>query len=373
MIWNHPLCTWEEKLDALGELAQLTGDGTLRRQIRERIAYEEKCFRLFKGNPDKKYVYVVYEKKDWAASGFFSDYETAVAYGLKDIQKYEMREFRIEKQLIFNEDTKKDVIKPWISKHNLLKFEIHKEYAYDGSESASFIFNNEGNIVYAFSMETDAEEMDLVDAMNRDLFESRFFKLPFGMEVGTVVKVLHDNTYGVLCGGNMPWDDYMKKTDEDPPFYDFSDIQTIILQIKADGHWSHGHINPMYLEPGIPEAKEGNQKAQAHVEALWTLSAYLKNNSEENDKRVLKASRKYADACIDEYSKSAYQVDYVYGIGMIESEFYKTDRKYEYAVSGKREDLVLANCIEVMLSKEPKSVLLMRDTDVLELDGLDKG
>lgn len=103
------------------------------------------------------------------------------------------------------------------------------------------------------------------------------------------------------------------------------------------------------------------------------MSAYLKNNSEENDKRVLKASRKYADACIDEYSKSAYQVDYVYGIGMIESEFYKTDRKYEYAVSGKREDLVLANCIEVMLSKEPKSVLLMRDTDVLELDGLDKG
>lgn len=76
--------------------------------------------------------------------------------------------------------------------------------------------------------------------------------------------------------------------------------------------------------------------------------------------------------CLDDVPDT-YNQYYVYGIGMIESEFYKTDSKYEYAVSGKREDLVLANCIEVMLSKEPKSVLLMRDTDVLELDGLDKG
>lgn len=50
---------------------------------------------------------------------------------------------------------------------------------------------------------------------------------------------------------------------------------------------------------------------------------------------------------------------YVYGVGMIESEFYKIN-KCEYAASGDRKDLVLINCIEVMLSEEPKSVLIKR-------------
>lgn len=57
-----------------------------------------------------------------------------------------------------------------------------------------------------------------------------------------------------------------------------------------------------------------------------------------------------------------YDKFYVYGIGMIESEFYQID-KYKYAVSGKLEELVYVNCIEVMLSKEPKSVLVRREEE----------
>lgn len=53
---------------------------------------------------------------------------------------------------------------------------------------------------------------------------------------------------------------------------------------------------------------------------------------------------------------------YVYGIGMIESEFYKVG-KCEYAVSGRREELVLMNCLEIVLSKEPKSVRVKRDRE----------
>ena len=48
---------------------------------------------------------------------------------------------------------------------------------------------------------------------------------------------------------------------------------------------------------------------------------------------------------------------YVYGIGMIESEFYQINNKYEYAVSGKQEELVLVNCMEIRLSQEPKRFL----------------
>ncbi len=52
----------------------------------------------------------------------------------------------------------------------------------------------------------------------------------------------------------------------------------------------------------------------------------------------------------------SYDRYYVYGIGMIDSEFYKIG-KGEYAASGERKDLVFAKCMEVMLATEPKSVL----------------
>ena len=44
---------------------------------------------------------------------------------------------------------------------------------------------------------------------------------------------------------------------------------------------------------------------------------------------------------------------YVYGIGMIESEFYEVQENI-YATTGDREHMVLLPCIEIMLSKEPK-------------------
>lgn len=52
-----------------------------------------------------------------------------------------------------------------------------------------------------------------------------------------------------------------------------------------------------------------------------------------------------------------YDEMYVYGIGMIDSEFYRVEKNI-YDVKGNREDLALLPCIEVMLSKFPKSYYL---------------
>ena len=55
----------------------------------------------------------------------------------------------------------------------------------------------------------------------------------------------------------------------------------------------------------------------------------------------------------------SYDRYYVYGIGMIDSEFYKIG-KAEYVASGEMRDLVIKKCIEVMLSEEPKSVAIKK-------------
>lgn len=49
----------------------------------------------------------------------------------------------------------------------------------------------------------------------------------------------------------------------------------------------------------------------------------------------------------------SYDEKYVYGIGMIQSEFYKS-APHIYKTEGTRDELVLDYCIEVMLSDKPK-------------------
>ena len=45
---------------------------------------------------------------------------------------------------------------------------------------------------------------------------------------------------------------------------------------------------------------------------------------------------------------------YVYGIGMIESEFY-IDGEHGYTATGDSNNLTLVSCLEIVLSKEPRS------------------
>ena len=46
---------------------------------------------------------------------------------------------------------------------------------------------------------------------------------------------------------------------------------------------------------------------------------------------------------------------YVYGIGMIESEFYQVQEQV-FVASGDKENLVFLPCIEIVLSEEPKKL-----------------
>lgn len=57
-----------------------------------------------------------------------------------------------------------------------------------------------------------------------------------------------------------------------------------------------------------------------------------------------------------------YDKYYIYGIGMIQSEFYEMNGSI-YAACGELQDLVYLDCLEIMLSKEPKSVLVKRENE----------
>lgn len=144
------------------------------------------------------------------------------------------------------------------------------------------------------------EENERVDEFSRDRFEFQFFQIPFGMEIGTVVKILnefHRNEYAVLASGEEEWNKYMNMTMNNPDLYDFSDIQTVVYILNNDGTWSHEHVNLVYLEAEISEVEEGHINFRTYKEALCALGEFLKNPTERNNHKALTASRNYAEVC----------------------------------------------------------------------------
>ena len=310
LIWNSPVHIWRERLDSLKELSAITDDEKLKCQIDERISYEERAYQLFINNRGNNFVYVVFDD-DRNPCGYFSDYEMARLYGIKYCEEYECSQYSIEKQLLYGETTKNELIKPWISKNCILKADIPDEDGYSGTENGSFYFNSAGDVLSFYSLEMSAEDQDKVDELSRQRFEYRFIKIPFGMEEGTIVKLLNNGSYAVLAQGEDSWNEYMTKTDENPFGFDYSDIQTIVFVLKDDGHWSHVHVNPMYLEPGLLEVKDGDKKAEAYRDALTALSSYFRNKTGENNEKAIMASRAYADECAGalNWARMVYEAD----------------------------------------------------------------
>lgn len=294
LIWNAPNVIWEEILLSLNELSISTSDNLLRSQVLERIAYERKAMMLFNVNFDKEYVYVVIDAER-ESCGFFADAEMARQYGMKHAKKWEEECFRVEKQLILSEDNKDKFTKLWSSKHNLFKLQEAMESEYTGEAVAGVRYNNAGEILSIYSCEVSNEENDKIDEQKRDRFEYQFFRIPFGMESGTIVKKLQDGEYAVLAGGEKTWNQYMRRTENNEHCYDFSDIQTIVYVLRNDGSWSHEHVNPLFLEVELPEVEEGYLNSAVYVEALCALGEYLKNSTIENNHKALKASRHYAE------------------------------------------------------------------------------
>lgn len=310
LIWNAPNVTWRNRISSLSELARQTSDDLLKKQIIERIEYEQKLYADFCENFEKEYVYVVIDgNRD--SCGFFGDAQIALQFGIKNAKEWNEDSFSIEKHLIISLDNKNKVIKRWYSQHLLQHSSDNFECEYSGEYASCIRYTSAGDILSIDSNEMSDEENERVDEFSRDRFEFQFFQIPFGMETGTIVKILnefHRNEYAVLGSGEEEWNNYMNMTINNPDCYDFSDIQTTVYILNNDGTWSHGHINPLFLEAEIPEVEEEYINSKAYMEALCALGELLKNPTAENNYKALEASRHYAE--IYGYKKIDCVIDY---------------------------------------------------------------
>jgi len=277
LIWNHPLTTRVDKLNALEELADSTANQTLRKQISARIRYEDAAFKSFIENDKCNYIYVVFDEER-TASGYLSSYELARQFGIDMCKEYEMKCFSIEKQFFFG------------------KSEYTAEEKYDGRECASCSFNARGELKSFYSNEVRSR----VNVNDNVRFESRFFKIPPVVEAGTVARIIGEDTLVVTEDSNSDWKLYMEQADED--YYDFSDIQMVVHELCDDGTLSHHHVNPLYLEP-LWEEECKDKKEELRLKTLSIIAKYFENRTMENDRKVLEACKEFANYNLEKHKR----------------------------------------------------------------------
>lgn len=292
LIWNAPGKTRQEILDGLKELADTTEDEKTRKQIYERLAFEEKLFSAFIDNSSSKYVYVVEDRYNEFRCGFFADYDRAVKYLLKFSEKYETK-CSIKKHPIIKSAEDEIVPNPCRGNPNMgIEFDEYSQYS--GEAAAEMSFNKNGAIIRWWSNELPREEELAVSEFRPDRFESAFIKIPFNLQAGTPVKDVVNGNYGILEKGKEEWDDYLRLIEQ---YADFSDIQVVVYQLTKSGYWSHEHICPMYLDVEFPPARPDDEKREAFRSAMKAFSDYIRHEGRTGSESVLESARAYAKAC----------------------------------------------------------------------------
>lgn len=288
LIWNAVGYTHQQLLDALEEIAKSTGDGETSMQIMQRLRYEEEKLKRFKTNQDNKHVYVVNDD-DQLPCGYFRKYDTALAYAKKQKGKCE-----IEKQLIVEGDEIPMV--EYYEKSNPHFFpdeDPNKCEEYWGVAQGSVFLDEAGEILTIWSREMRDQEHTVEEVLKRERFEDKFINIPFPLffTKGIPVKHIPSGKYGIIQAGSEIWDKFIDRINNGL-YVDYSDMCITVQFLDESGNWCHDHINPIYLEVGMPDFNQNPELCRA----MEALSEYWSGKeNEEIEKMVIRCCREYAD------------------------------------------------------------------------------
>lgn len=272
LIWNAPKKR-REILDALKELSEITSDKNVKKQILERIDYENKLFKLFVSNKDFECVYVVEDEDEFFGSIFYF-YDAAVRYAIMCAEGLETKVY-IRKCIVKTQGE-------------------YKEFS--GVTVATVSLDMNGEIERMWLSETIREDDDVVDQYDR--FECSFIAIPFDMPMGVSVKNVVDGTYGILATGKEEWYKYLEMIKDN--FLFFSDIQVMVYELTEKGYWSCKYVNPMHLDIEFPPYIQDSGKRNAFRRAMKALGDYLSHKSKGQvfcPDLVIKYAREYATYC----------------------------------------------------------------------------
>ena len=306
IIWN-----WgeigkrrDEIFTVLRDMAAITPDEILKRQIHERFAYEDKILETFRNNAAGRYVYVVIDKKGYPR-GYFADYNMARNHGISHAKKDENYE---------------------IEKHLIITRESNLQVKHDWAQVGGMICSADGTIEYLWSSELE-EDVKMGERVytRPDRFEDQFIVMPvFEYHPGTAVRCLNHSFYGEYGIITEDWEEDHKwnmELLEQGCGLGFPSISVKVRFLTEEGVWSHEHINPLYLEPDNYRCEGDDEKASANRRAAESLMEYLSqkrknaDNSDRYAQKAIQSAKEYRDICfkirMEKESKKEWNFDKV--------------------------------------------------------------
>lgn len=236
---------------ALKELAERIADQELRRQIEERIAYDERCSEIFRTNDGSFFFAVSVDtgSKEWEYDetvGHFASVELALAFmkgknipfTVKKYQIVGLREPLVKSAVHLN---------PRLPSKNLIK-----ERPYEGMPVSEFTYGADGSLVRYWTDEISDEECSKVDDWGASRFENRFFPLPNPFEVGDVVcRVDNPDSLGIVETSREDWAEWMREIRKRNLPLEYYDSFIRVEFLTEQGAFTHSHTPPIDLERAV--------------------------------------------------------------------------------------------------------------------------
>lgn len=220
----------QKKHNALLKLSNATTDTELKKQIAERVNYDNHCIEQIKSNSGNCVVHLkiwVKEDKAYTDAGLFSSWQLAEQYAQSCT-----REFQISKMVIYDTEQQWD------------------EEDWGNSVVAQISYNKEGQEKYYWG----ADINERLSEYDFERFEYAYVTVPHPFEEGDIVRIIGTDDIGIVRFDKKDkwkeWDEMLKSgegwlSNWDP---DYSDISFPIEILNENAEFGHFHVSPMDVE-----------------------------------------------------------------------------------------------------------------------------
>lgn len=271
LIWHAPAYPWEKKLSLLKEFSENTNDDILKRQILERIDYENKSMAIFKKNPEKKHVYIIrshYKNNHTVDEGFFYDFYQAYDACMELINTY----LRFEDDICSVGITKEEI-------------RLGKYTSLSGGAGLSLNMDGEAKFLISFECESKCD-------IEEDRFECEMINFPLApdFQIGIIVQDI--NTKEIFLFGELyeNWSTHTRVTiSTGNELSGARERAVLVYSLNKRAYWIREHMNPLYLTTEIDWlGVDDEYKKIAELMSIW-----LKGDKSV-DRQLLELMRKHA-------------------------------------------------------------------------------
>ncbi len=261
IIWNSRK-SLPEKHEDLCRIAEKTYDEILKKQIEERIEYDQDALKLFRNN-EGGFVYALNIHEDYFdeddkldgteeyIQGYYGTCETAYRNGCRkgcffDILKY---------QIIY-EDTEiirsRNISSPWFEPDEDKQVE---ESDAEGNSIGRIEYDRKGQIIGCGSDELPKERLIRMNPLDNRRFENAFVVYPNPFKENDRVKIVESE---IICERGVSgwvetspeeWRQLIIKSCSEDAFEDYSDATLVVRYRDEDRQiWKYAHVAPSCLE-----------------------------------------------------------------------------------------------------------------------------